>query len=101
MATVKHIETKRIQLTDNRPRDDMNNEISFTSSESSTSDPITKFKNFYRTSYIQSQSDSEGPLRRSRLPRSSRWCLPRVKWTNGPGVGQRGLNCSAVGLYQN
>ncbi|CAH2237867.1 sorting nexin-16 [Pararge aegeria] len=65
MATVKHIETKRIQLTDNRPRDDMNNEISSTSSESSTSDPITKFNNFYRSSYIQSQSDSEGPPRRS------------------------------------
>ncbi|XP_023952089.2 sorting nexin-16 [Bicyclus anynana] len=71
MATIQQIESKRILLTDNGPRDHMNNEVSSTSSESSSSDPITKFNKYYRTTYKQSQSDNEGPPRRSiQLPRS-------------------------------
>lgn len=57
MATQK-LETKRIQL-DNRPRDNMNNEISSTSSDDN-SDAVTKFNNFYKSRYIEStQSDNE------------------------------------------
>ncbi|XP_045783094.1 sorting nexin-16 isoform X1 [Maniola jurtina] len=67
MATVQNMETKRIQLTDNRRRDDLNNEISSTSSESPTSDTIAKFNNFYR---VQSQSDHEDPPRRSVISRN-------------------------------
>lgn len=57
MATQK-MESKRIQL-DNRPRDNMNNEISSTSSEEN-SHSVTNYNNFYQSRYIETtQSDNE------------------------------------------
>ncbi|CAG9577608.1 unnamed protein product [Danaus chrysippus] len=54
MATVQNLETKRIALRS----DSMNNEISSTSSEEGSTDPIVKFNNFYK-SYKESASDNE------------------------------------------
>lgn len=71
MATVQKMESKIIKLTDNRPRDSMNNEISSTSSEDGNSDPISKFNNFYKSRYAEStHSDNEMETPRPIQPRN-------------------------------
>ncbi|CAH0404042.1 unnamed protein product [Chilo suppressalis] len=72
MEIIQNPQPSRSNGTENLRRDDMNNEVSSTSSDDLTQNgTVTKFNNFYKSRYKESAaSDNEVEPRRSAPPRS-------------------------------